>query len=259
MGDAMSKTTISSLVRQAARSEPEFFAVIEQVFQEETADRIAEFFDRLNIPRSVEGENLAEPLPTLESAVPTVRSYEDERIINQGIQKYMDRHLKKLKWHAQRPTMEGSRNVLLLMRQGMAITDIRIRRLQALLKLKDELNADEWSTARDIMNKGFMSFRHYLQQFGGPWIDAAKETLDRADLEALVGRFHELIDAHVQRLDQHRGKIEARRNELSVLPDGFPPVKPPIYFGGDLLGRGPWKQFWVTLEDRSHHFREALS
>jgi hypothetical protein len=254
----MSKQTISSLIRQAARSEAEFLSVIELVFAEETAERIAEFFDRLNIPRSVEGENLAEPLPPLDSASATVKNYEDERLINHGIQKYMDRHLKKLKWHAQRPTMEGSGNVLLLMRQGIAITDIRLRRLANLMRVKDELTPEEWAIARDIMNRAYMSFRHYLSQLGGQWIDAAITQLERTELEALVGNFYELVDATVRRLEEHKARIEARRMELTVLPVGFDPVKPPVYFGGDLLGRGPWKQFWTAIEDRSHHFREAL-
>ena len=254
----MSKQTISSLVRVAARSESEFLSVIEQVFAEEPAARIAEFFDRLNIPRSVEGENLAEPLPPLEQAVASVQSYEDERQINNGIQTYMDRHLKKLKWHAQHPTREGSANVLLLMRQGIAITEIRLRRLIRLLGIKDELTPTEWSIARDIMNRAYMSFRHYLSQLGGQWIDAAITTLERSDLEELVGNFYELVDSAVRRLEEHRVRIEARRVELTVLPPGFDPVKPPVYFGGDLLGRGPWKQFWAAIEDRSHHFREAL-
>lgn len=254
----MSKLTISSLVRQAARSEAEFISIIEAVFTDETPDRIAEFFDRLNIPRSVEGENLADGLPVLDKSVTSVTTWDDEKMINSGIQKYMDRHLKKLKWHAQRPTMEGSRNVLLLMRQGMIVTELRLRRLEAMLRAQDELSADEWSTARDIMNRSFMAFRHYLAQLGGPWIDAAVQSLERSDLEALVGNFYELVDATVRRLGEHRTRIEARRLELTVLPEGFDPVKPPIYFGGDLLGRGPWKQFWSALEDRSHHFREAL-
>lgn len=254
----MSKLTISSLVRQAARSEEEFASVIEQVFAEESADRIAEFFDRLNIPRSVEGENLTNPLPSLPSPG-TVSTWEDEALINAGMQKYLDRHLKKLKWHAQRPSIEGTRNVLLLVREAMLITDVRLRRLEAMLKAKDELNPSEWSAARDIMNRAFMAFRHYLAQLGGHWIDAAVATLERSDLEELVGSFYELIDAQVRRLGEFRTQIEARRMELTVLPEGYDPVKPPVYFGGDLMGRGPWKQYWLALEDRSHHFREALN
>ena len=41
-------------------------------------------------------------------------------------------------------------------------------------------------------------------------------------------------------------------------PEGFPPVKPPNYFSGDLLGKGPWKQFWAVVDARAHHFREAV-
>ena len=73
----MSKLTISSLVRQAARSEAEFISIIEAVFTDETPDRIAEFFDRLNIPRSVEGENLADGLPVLDKSVTSVTTLDD--------------------------------------------------------------------------------------------------------------------------------------------------------------------------------------
>ena len=42
-------------------------------------------------------------------------------------------------------------------------------------------------------------------------------------------------------------------------PDGLPPVKPPVYFSGDLLGRGPWKQYWAQVNSRAHSFREGIS
>jgi hypothetical protein len=256
----MSKNvTISSLVRQASRSEGEFYEVVKQVFAEETTERIAEFFDRLNIPRSVEGDKLDEALPSLESASRSVSSFKDEADIHEGIQKYMERHLKKVKWHAQRPSAEGTRNVLLLMREAMAITDLRLRRVQALLRLKDELDPEEWAIARELMNRAYLSFRHYLMQIGGAWIDAVAAVVAREELENQLGNFYELIDGTVRHLEEHRNRIEERRMELTVVPSGFDPVKPPIYFGGDLLGRGPWKQFWSVIEDRSHHFREALA
>ena len=70
--------------------------------------------------------------------------------------------------------------------------------------------------------------------------------------------FYEFIDEKVRLLEDYRKKIEERRAELTVTPEGYPPVKPPNYFGGDLLGRGPWKQFWNNIDDRAHHFREAI-
>ncbi|MCB9680250.1 MAG: hypothetical protein H6733_02160 [Alphaproteobacteria bacterium] len=256
----MSKAvTISSLVRQAAKSEVEFVSTVVSVFTEEPVDRIADFFDRLNIPRSVEGEALLEPIPEPDPVCLKVTTYEDEHAISSGMQKYMDRHIKKLKWHAQRPSIEGSRNVMLLMRQAMYVTELRLGRLYHLMQSKDELTAEEWAIARELMNRGYLAFRHFLAIFGGTWIDAATATLDRAELEELIDGFYTLVDGTVRRLEEHRERIENRRQELTVLPRGYDPVKPPIYFGGDLMARGPWKQFWNVVEDRAHHFREALA
>ena len=250
--------TISSLVRQAAKTEADFATTVQTVFDTETPERIAEFFDRLNVPRSVEGSDFLEPLPVFEGKAEDVGDYAEEHAIAAGMQKYMDRHLKKIKWHAQRPSIEGVRNSLLVMREAMAVTDVRIRRLVKVLDSKDELTPDEWAMAREMMNRAYLSFRHFLIQFGGPWVDAAIATVEREELEEMMSSFYELIDDTIRTLEEQREKIEARRVELTVLPPGFDPVKPPIYFGGDLMGRGPWKQFWTVLEDRAHHFREAL-
>lgn len=256
----MSKpVTISSLVRQAAKTEGEFVTTVQAVFDEEPAERIAEFFDRLNIPRSVEGDAFLEPLSKFEGKAFEVTSYEDEHAIATGMQKYMERHLKKIKWHAQRPSVEGARNTLLVMREGMMITDLRIKRLVKLLDLKDELSPEEWAIARELMNRSYLAFRHFLIQFGGPWVDSAVLTIEREELEEMMGGFYELVDQLVRTLEEQREKIESRRSELTVLPPGHDPVKPPIYFGGDLMARGPWKQFWHVIEDRAHHFREALA
>lgn len=256
----MSKSvTISSLVRNAARSEADFVATVGEVFESEPVDRIADFFDRLNIPRSVEGVELGGPLPTYVGKALEVGSFADEQLIANGMQKFLDRHLKKVKWHAQRPTIEGGRNAMLLMRLAMGLTELRLERLHALLRSKTELDPAEWAIARELMNKTYLGYRHFLLVFAGQWVDATVVQLPRDEVETLLGDFYELVDGLVRKLEQHREKLESQRLTLTVLPLGFDPVKPPIYFGGDLLGRGPWKQFWSAIEDRAHHFREALS
>ncbi|MGC6494687.1 MAG: hypothetical protein ACON5B_17755 [Myxococcota bacterium] len=256
----MSKqVTISSLVRQSAKTEAEFVRVLLEVFENETPERVAEYFDRLNVPRSVQGDEFNAELTSLDAAAKDVFTYEQERDINIGMQKYMDRHVKKLKWHAQRPSMEGARNVLLIMREGMMVTDLRLTRLTRLLQSKDELTPLEWSYAREMMNRAYFAFRNFLNQLGGPWIDAMLATQDREEFFEMIGSFYEHVDAVIRKLETHREAIEARREELTVLPPGHDPVKPPRYFGGDLLARGPWTQFWGVVETRSHHFREALN
>jgi len=251
--------SIASLNRSAAKSEELFMSIITTLLEDDDPVRIAEFFDKMNIPRSVAGEELLIALPRIDDSNLKIYDFEHEFAISNGIQKFMLRHEKKLKWHAQRPSMEGASNVLLVMRAGMIVTEHRLNRLSRLLLTKDELSPIEWSYARDAMNRSYIAFRNYMNHLGGTWIDAMMITVAREDLTEFLGNFYELIDACIRQLEEYREKIEGRRVELTVLPDGFDPVKPPVYFGGDLLGRGPWTQYWKVVMNRSHHFRESVS
>jgi hypothetical protein len=169
----------------------------------------------------------------------------------------MDRHERKLKWHANHPSLESAENTMLLTRAVMVLTDHRLKRLVALLERGDQLDPVQWAIARELMNRSFLSFRNILNILAGDWIDAMQTAVSREELTEKIGNFYEFIDTHIRLLEAYREKLEARRLELAVLPDGYPPVKPPNYFGGDLMGRGPWNQFWTTIDSRAHHFREA--
>jgi len=260
-GDPMTKVaTIASLVRTAAKQESDFVATIIGVFEEEDVDRIWEFFDRLNIPRSQGAESgLLDPLPSLiTDATTRIWDFQAEHKISKGVQRYLDRHERKIKWHATHPSIEGTENVLLLFRAAMSVTELRLKRLKLLLDSKDEITAHEWWIARELMNRGYLSFRNFLNLAAGPWVDAIQVAVDRDELAEKLGNFYELVDAQVRLLEDMRGLIEDRRMELTVLPDGYPPVNPPRYFGGDLMGRGPWKQFWANLNSKAHYFRESI-
>lgn len=257
----MSKqATIASLVRTAAKTEVEFMSTVEGIFQEDDVERIWEFFERLNIPRSQGAEDdLLGSLPDVGGdAVAKRFSFDQEARISNGVQRFLDRHERKIKWHVAHPAMDGVDNVLLLFRAAMAITNLRLSRLKVLLTAKDELTPDEWAGARKLMNNSFLSFRNFLNLVAGEWVDAMTATVPRDELAAKLGRFYEIVDGQIQRLDKLKEELEGRRREMAVLPDGFPPVKPPVYFHGDLLGKGPWKLFWQSLNDRAHHFREIV-
>ncbi|MFT4621758.1 MAG: hypothetical protein ACI8PZ_000410 [Myxococcota bacterium] len=252
--------TIASLVRNAARSEQDFLDTVVEVFEEDDVDRTWEFFDRLNIPRSVGAEGgLHEPLPTIENvACLKIWDYAAEDKISKGVQRFLDRHERKIRWHAGHPSLEGSQNVLLLFRASMMITNLRLRRLRRLMRSKDELNPREWSIARTLMNRSYLSFRNFLGYVANDWIDAMQGAVAPAQLATVLGTFYELVDNEVRQLEEIRDALEERRLEMTVLPEGYPPVKPPNYFGGDLLGRGPWKQYWQAVNTRAHHFRESV-
>ncbi len=255
----MSKeVTIASLVRTASRGENEFITTAQAVLDDEPLDRVADFFDKMNIPRSVGAEELHHALPVLKVTPDRIGTFEEEGAISDGIQKYLDRHQRKIKWHAGHPSIEGAENVLLIMRCAMAVTDMRLERLLYVLSTKDELSLIEWHISRTMMNKSYLSFRNFLNLLAGPWIDAMQASVARDDLLEKLGNFYEFIDEKIRGLEEYRVKIEERRADLTVLPEGYPPVKPPNYFGGDLLGRGPWKQFWNSVDNRAHTFREAI-
>lgn len=250
-------STIASLNRAAARSESDFISISQDVLDEDELDRVAEYWDRLNIPRSVPFDGMAEPMPALTVRVDRIGNFAEERAISNGIQKFLERHERKLKWHAAHPSPEGTENVLLLARAAMIALDMRIKRIHLLLASKDELNPIEWSISREIINRTFLAFRNMLTLLVN-WLEQAKAALPIDDLQELVGSFYEHVDGHVLILKQGADRIEERRREITVLPDGFPPVRPPEYFGGDLLGSGPRQQYWNLIELRTHKFREAL-
>jgi len=252
------QVTIASLNRVAARTEAEFVETCNQVLQTEPMDRVAEFFEKMNVPRSVLSETNLEPLGRLTTDF-EVGTFEEERLISDGIQKFMERHVKKVKWHAARPSEDGTNNTLLVVRLGILATVMRLARLDKLLKTNDELTPVQWAIAREIMNKSYLAFRSQINELGGAWIDSAVATQDRESLTAAVAEYYEFVDQAIRDLEEYRTRIEERRAELTVLPDGYPPVKPPYYFGGDVLGPGPWRQYWNNISERAHHFREALA
>lgn len=259
----MSKAaTIASLVRVAAKTEAEFLATIQQVLDEGDGERAAEFFDRLNIPRATgldEGTANNAPLKKIPTSSNSITTYENEREISAGIQKYMDRHERKIKWHSTHPSIDGAQNVLLLFRLSIAVTEMRLERLNLLMAKKEELNPLEWSIARELMNRTYLSFRNYLNVMAGDWVDGMLASVSKEELGAALGNFYELVDQGVRTLEDAREGLESRRLALTVLPgEPFPPVKPPNYFGGDLLSKGPWKQFWGTVLNKSHAFRECV-
>lgn len=259
----MSKqATIASLIRIAAKSEPEFVSTTEALYEEGDPERIAEYFDRLNIPRSQAAAEGAIELPMVHisgTALTAEFTFEQEDKINAGVQRFLDRHERKIKWHAGHPAREGVSNVLLLCRYAIVATNFRLARLRKLLSTKDELSPTEWASARSAMNNAYLSFRNFVNLLTTDWADAMIDITDKETFQKIIGDFYALIDAQIQNLESHKDELEERRRELTVLPSGYPPVKPPVYFHGDLLGKGPWKLYWNNLNQRASTFRELVA
>lgn len=255
----MSKvSTVSSLVRLAARAEEDFVQVTRGVIEDANFDQVSDYFDRLNLPRAIVVEPGITELPYLAVLPEHIGTFEEEQVVSNGIQKFLERHERKLKWHISHPAPEGIGNVLLLMRAISMVTDMRLRRLHLVMRRSDVLTPSHWAIAREMMNRSFLGFRNFLSLLVD-WMDAAKSAIPMDQILSHVGQFHLTLDKQVQLLEEHSRRIEERRLDLTIEPERYPPVKPPVYFGGDLLGPGPWHQYWDTIERKSHKFRESLA
>jgi hypothetical protein len=84
---------------------------------------------------------------------------------------------------------------------------------------------------------------------------------DREDVRNALGSVPKVMQAQIKRLSALRDEVEVARLKLSVLPEGYPMVSPPRYFGGDLLETMSWKHFWGevgTLQDSMRQHVDML-
>jgi hypothetical protein len=251
--------TIASLVREAAKSETSFLATLNEVLDDDEPERLEEFFAKLNIPRSVKGDDApADDLARAAKATATVSTFEQELKITDGIQKFLDRHMRKLRWHVAHPTLDGTQNCIRLFRAMSTVTGLRLRRVIALLEARNRLSVEEWGQARELMNRAFREIREALFVVATSWVEALMDTNRPEEVRQALTEFPEMVHATVKTLKELRDAIEERRLKVEVKPEGYAAVKPPRYFGGDLLDVRSWRHFWGELSSIDDNLKATL-
>jgi hypothetical protein len=256
---SQTQQTISTLVREAAKSEANFLQVLNTELIPDTPERIEEFFAKLNIPRSTKADDtLVEQLALSGTDRFAVTTFADEVKVAEGIQKFMDRHMRKLKWHVAHPAQEGITNCVRLYRAMGITTELRVLRVLALMKSRQRLTVEEWGLARELLNRAYRELREATAIVTGPWIDALLSLEGRQEVLAGLAPFAGIVSGYVKVLESLRKAIEERRQEMEVKPEGYPVVRPPRYFGGDLLDAGSWKHFWGEISGMADGLRNIL-
>jgi len=251
--------TIASLVREAARNETAFFATLNEVLDDDAPERLEEFFAKLNIPRSANSDDSPAEVQSLpENQTLSVTTFAQEMHITDGIQKFLDRHMRKLKWHVAHPSIDGAKNCVRLYRAMATVTELRIRRIIALLEANPSVTAQEWGNARELLNRAYREIREATSIVTGSWLEALGGVAEPAEIKAALADFPDVVANLVQVLRDLRDTVEARRQEMEVRPDGYPPVRPPRYFGGDLLDISSWRYFWGDLSAMADNLRNNL-
>lgn len=238
--------------RQTVRSQQEFMDQVAQVLLDERdSDKVADLLTRLSLPRTLDGEE-ANWRP---DAISSATDFDTEHALAAGFVKFCDRHVRKLKWHVSHAATDGSEQVGILYRVLGDISQLRIARVVHLLTTREVLSPHEWGLARELLNRTYRDFRQATAIVATSWPEALVEAVpERADARKALELLPPLVRQQSVRLSALRERVESARNSLAVKPDGYPVVRPPRYFGGDLLDTVSWKHFWGEV----HILAESL-
>lgn len=248
--------TIASLVRTATHSEEQYIINTTEIFAEHDSDRIIEYFGRLSLPRTWAEEK---PGAFGEESIASARSLQLEHAEMAGVTKYLERNQRKIKWHVTHPAMEGAESVALIFAAQADFAVLRIQRVLHLLPQIEVLSPQDWGIARELLNRAFRDYRQTLGLVTGRWMEALMETAEDHDaFVAAMSPFPSLIREKTALLESQREAIEKVRVELAVQPPGYPVVKPPRYFGGDLLDNNSWKHFWGEVGNMGDGLRQQV-
>ena len=251
--------TLASLVRQANHSEQAFVDMMLMVLGQGDVERSVEYLTRLNLPRTF--EEAETDIPSLEDAEMAVTDFQTEVTITGGIEKFIERHVRKLKWLVNHPDVTAIGAGVRLYRSISIVTELRIRRILALMEKSEVLNPFEWGTTRELLNRAYRDFRRSTSLLTHEFFESMVAACAREEVRAPLEQVPAVLRGRVIALAALREQVEVARQTLAVQPEGYPLVKPPRYFGGDLLETGSWKHFWGevgTLQDSLRQHVEML-
>ncbi len=251
--------TLASLVRLAGATEESFIEGTLAILQEGDNERSVEFLTRLNLPRDF-GLN-PDGIPSLEGLDVAVVDWQTETVIIEGMEKFIERHIRKLKWLVNHPDVEAVNAGVGLYRSKCIMTELRIRRVLALLQQSEVLNPIEWGVARELLNRAYRDFRRSSSLLTHQFYESMVGSVEREEVRAALSPVPLVMKQHIARLAGLRDEVEVARQDLAVQPEGYPIVRPPRYFGGDLMETMSWKHFWGevgTLQDSMRQHVELL-
>lgn len=248
--------TIASLVRTATKSQKMYVDNVSYILLEDDKERIVEFFTRLSLPKVWEDEDTSE---FAGEAITNVHDFAYEAALMAGQTKYIERNIRKLKWHISHAEPDNAGSVALLFKAQAKFANMRIKRIIQLLQKEECHGAIQWGTARELLNRAYRDYRLTVELVTGAWLEAVLKMADDRNeaLERLKG-FPEMMRDATTELSALRDEVETVRQTLSVQPMGYDVISPPRYFSGDLLETGAWKHFWGDVGSMSDHLRQQV-
>ncbi|GEM_PF-1518410 len=248
--------SVASIVREAGASANAFLTVCADVLDNESDERIVEIYGRLSVPKGFTAEEQPEVDLDAVSIVPT--DFEHEAVLAESLNTVMDRHHRKLKWNCTHPAVETLPIVIDIYNVMGWLSQLRVRRVIKLVNSKDVMTPYEWGVTRDQVNRSYRDFRIATRLMATRWIDSMLESCDRTEVRQGVEGLPRMFKARLEELSLLRDEFEIRRAEMGVQPPGRPVVKPPRYFGGDLLDDGAWQIFLGDVQTSTETLLTSL-
>jgi hypothetical protein len=254
---AAKRPSIASLVRDAGASEAGFVTALGVILAEKDTDRFVEFTTRLNQPlRMEDSEEEAAGIDTLEI---DVSDFETEAVYAAALNKFNARHMRKIKWHISHPDIDTVGPGIRIYRCIARIAELRLRRMIALLNSKEVLNPSEWGLARELMNCAYREFRDSTELVTQTWLESLFENFEQDEVRTRFAELPNVVDSWADRLSSLRDEVEARRGSMAVQPpEPYPTVRPPRYFGGDLMAQSAWKHYWGEVGTLADSLRQHV-
>jgi hypothetical protein len=254
---AAKRPSIASLVREAGESEAGFVQSLGTVLKEKDTDRFVEFATRLNQPLRMEGTD--EEVPGIDTLDIVVTDFETETIYASALNKFNARHMRKIKWHISHPDIDTVEPGIRIYCCIARIAELRLRRMVALLNSKEVLNPIEWGLARELMNCAYREFRDSSELVTQTWFEALFENFEQDEVRQRFSAVPDVLDGWAERLSALRDEVETRRVEMAVQPpEPYPVVRPPRYFGGDLMAQAAWKHYWGEVGTLADSLRQHV-
>lgn len=249
--------SIASLVREAGASEAGFIKSFDTVLNEKDMDRFIEFATRLNQPLRMEGNE--EVAPGVETLDCSTTDFETESIYADALSKFNARHMRKIKWHISHPDIDTIEPGFRIYRCIARVAEFRLRRMISLLSSKEVLTPSEWGVARELLNCAYREFRDATTLVTQTWFDSLFENFEQDEVRQRFTDFPNVVDTWAERLSSLRDEVEGRRASMAVQPpEPYPLVRPPRYFGGDLVAQVAWKHYWGEVGTLADSLRQHV-
>ena len=248
--------SVASIVRLAGASASSFLTVCADVLDNESDERIVEIYGRLSVPKGFTAEEQPEVDLDEVSCEPT--DFEHEAVLAESMNTVMDRHHRKLKWNCTHPAIETLPIVIDIYNVMAWLSQLRMRRVIKLVNTKETLTPYEWGVTRDQVNRAYRDFRIATKLMATRWIDCMLEACDKTEVRQGVEGLPRMFKTRLEELSLLRDEFELRRADMAVQPPGRPAVRPPRYFGGDLMEEGAWQLFLGDVQESTETLLTSL-